>query len=181
MKLVVSVGLPGSGKDELVGIARMMGFHVLKMGDLVREEVRRRGLPANDRNNGRVANEERDRQGPSVWAKRIVPLITETKTLVDGCRSDAELTVFRHNFGDLAVVGVYASPGTRFERLTKRGRGDDGLTMEEFYERDRRELKWGIGNALALADHMIVNEGSLRDFQARARDVLDHILHEDED
>jgi dephospho-CoA kinase len=180
MKLVVSVGLPGSGKDELVGVARVLGFHVLKMGDLVRDEVRRRGMAINDKNNARVANEERDRQGPSVWAKKIVPMITETKTLVDGCRSDAELAVFRHNFGDLAVVGVFASPATRYDRLTKRGRGDDSLTMEQLYERDQRELKWGIGNAFALADYMIVNERSLREFQETAREVLGRILHEDE-
>lgn len=181
MKLVVTVGLPGSGKDEIVGIGKMLGFHVLKMGDLVRDEVRRRNLPINDKNNARVANEERDRQGPSVWAKKLVPKITETKTLVDGCRSDAEITVFRHNFGDLTVLGVYASPGTRFERLARRGRGDDSLSMEEFYERDRRELKWGIGNAFALADYMIVNEGPVAELQAKARDILTRVLREDDD
>ncbi len=180
MKLVVTVGLPGSGKDEIVGVAKMLGFHVLKMGDLVRDEVRRRNLPINDKNNARVANEERDRQGPSVWAKKIVPRITETKTLVDGCRSDAEVTVFRHNFGDLAVVGVFASPGTRFDRLTRRGRGDDHLSMEEFYERDRRELKWGIGNAFALADYMIVNEGPLQDLQQQAREILTRVLRDED-
>lgn len=180
MKLVVTVGLPGSGKDELVGVARMLGMQVLKMGDLVRDEVRRKGMPINDKNNARVANEERERQGPSVWAKKIVPMISETKVLIDGCRSDAEVAVFRHNFGDLTVVGVHASPGTRFDRLTKRGRGDDGVSMEEFYERDRRELKWGIGNALALADYMIVNEGSLSELQSRAREILSRILRDDD-
>jgi dephospho-CoA kinase len=180
VRLVVTVGLPGSGKDELVAVAKMLGMQVLKMGDLVRDEVRRRGLPITDKNNGRVAAEERERQGPSVWAKKIVPMISETKVLVDGCRSDAELAVFRHHFGDLTVVAVHASPGTRYERLSKRGRGDDHLSMEEFYERDRRELKLGIGNALALADFMIVNEGTLQELQSRAREILNRILHDED-
>ncbi|HUJ78172.1 MAG TPA: AAA family ATPase, partial [Thermoplasmata archaeon] len=42
--------MPGSGKDELVGVARSMGLATLKMGDLVREEVRRRGLPISNAN-----------------------------------------------------------------------------------------------------------------------------------
>ena len=180
MKLVVTVGMPGSGKDELVAVARRMGFHVLKMGDLVRNEVHRQGLSLSPQNLARVANEERERHGPSVWAKRIVPLITETRTLVDGCRGDAEVNVFRHNFGDLAGVGIYASPETRYQRLSKRGRGDDGLRLEDFYERDWRELKWGIGNAFALSDFMIINEGSLAELEAQARAILQKILDRDD-
>jgi dephospho-CoA kinase len=181
MKLVVTVGMPGSGKDELIQIARRMGFHVLKMGDLVREEVQKRGLPLTVQNVARVASEERDKNGPSIWAKRAVPRITETRTLVDGCRGDAEINVFRHHFGDLTVVGIFASPETRYERIARRGRGDDGMSLEDFYERDRRELKWGIGNAFALADHMIVNEGTLEDLERQARQILAKVLAKDDE
>jgi dephospho-CoA kinase len=176
MKTVVTVGMPGSGKDEIVGIARGLGFHVIKMGDLVREEARRRGYALTDPNVGRVANEEREKHGQAIWAKRVIPLVTETKTLIDGCRGDDELALFRHNFGDLTVIGVYASPETRFERLRRRGRSDDSMTMEAFYERDRRELKFGIGNAFALADHMLVNEGTLQEFRAAVTKCLREIL-----
>lgn len=181
MRVIVTVGMPGSGKDELVGVARSLGLHVIKMGDLVRDETRRRGLPLNDKNIGRVANEEREKQGPSIWAKKTLPQMTETKTLIDGCRSDMELNVFRHNFGDLAVVGIYASPDTRFQRLQRRGRGDDSLSLEDFYERDRRELKWGIGNAFTLADYMLVNEGSTSELQTQARAIFQKILAKDDD
>ncbi len=181
MKLVVTVGMPGSGKDELVKVAQELGLSVIKMGDLVRDETRRRGMALNGQNIARVANEERERHGPSVWAKRAIPLIGETKVLVDGCRGDQEVNVFRHNFGDLTVVGIYASPETRFERLSRRGRGDDGMNLEDFSERDRRELKWGIGNAFVLADRMLINEGPLEEFRRQARDLLKAILAREEE
>lgn len=181
MKLIVTVGMPGSGKDELVAVARSMGLATLKMGDLVRDETRRRGLPLTGANVGRVASEERDKHGGAIWAQRALPKLTETRMLVDGCRSDSEVTVFRHHFGDLFVLGIYASPETRHERLTSRGRNDDGGGFQEFYDRDRRELKWGIGNAFALADGMLLNEGSLDDFRRAARSMIEKVLARDED
>jgi dephospho-CoA kinase len=176
MKLVVTVGMPGSGKDELIGVARSMGLAVLKMGDLVRDETRRRGLAVTNANVARIASEERDKHGPGIWAQRAVPKLTETRSLVDGCRSDSEVTVFRHNFGDLFLLAIYASPDTRYDRMASRSRTDDGGNLQEFYDRDRRELKWGIGNAFTLADGMIVNEGSLDEFRRAARSALEKIL-----
>jgi dephospho-CoA kinase len=179
VKLIVTVGMPGSGKDELISVAQSIGLATLKMGDLVRDETRRRGLGLSNANLGRVANEEREKHGPGVWAQRAIPKLTETKMLVDGCRSDHEVTVFRHNFGDLYVLGIFASPGTRYDRMIKRSRGDDGMSLQEFYDRDRRELKWGIGNAFSLADGMLINEGALDEFKRAARDKLEEILESD--
>jgi dephospho-CoA kinase len=176
MKLIVTVGMPGSGKDELIAVARAMGLATLKMGDLVRDETRRRGLAQTNANVARIASEERDKHGPGIWAQRALPKLTETRMLVDGCRSDSEVTVFRHNFGDLFVLGIFASPETRHDRMSSRGRADDGVGLQEFYDRDRRELKWGIGNAFALADGMLVNEGPLEQFRREARTMLERIL-----
>ncbi len=180
MKLIVTVGMPGSGKDELIEVAHSMGLATLKMGDLVRDETRRRGLQLNNANVGRIASEERDKHGPGVWAQRALPKLTETRMLVDGCRSDSEVSVFRHNFGDLFVLGIFASPETRYDRLSARRRSDD-VDLQDFYDRDRRELKWGIGNAFALADGMIVNEGTLEEFRRSARTTLERVLAKDDE
>lgn len=176
MRLIVTVGMPGSGKDELVEVAHQMGLATLKMGDLVRDETRRRGLQLSNANVARIANEEREKHGPGIWAQRALPKLTETKMLVDGCRSDSEVTVFRHHFGDLFVLGVYSSPEDRYDRMMKRGRGDDGAGLQEFFDRDRRELKWGIGAAFALADGMLLNDGTLDGFRRKAREQLEAIL-----
>jgi dephospho-CoA kinase len=176
MRLIVTVGMPGSGKDELVEVARKMGIGTLKMGDLVRDETRRRGLQLTNANVARIANEDREKHGGGIWAQRALPKLTETKMLVDGCRSDAELGVFRHNFGDFYVLAIFASPETRHNRMMQRGRGDDGANMQELYDRDRRELKWGIGNAFVLADGILVNEGSIEDFRELGRKKIEEIL-----
>jgi dephospho-CoA kinase len=181
MKLIISVGMPGSGKDELIEVARRLGLATFKMGDLVRDETRRRGLPLTNASLARVANEDREKHGAAIWAQRTLPKLTETKMLVDGARSDAEVTVFRHNFGDLFVLGIFSSPEVRYDRLMRRARGDDGTTLQEFFDRDRRELKWGIGNAIALADGMLINEGSLDEFRKGAQAMIERVLHQDRD
>jgi dephospho-CoA kinase len=177
MRLIVTVGMPGSGKDELINVARTVGLATLKMGDLVRAEASRRGIAPNGSALSRLAAEERERHGAAIWAQRAIPKLTETKMLVDGCRSDTEITCFRHQFSDLFVLGIFSSPETRYERLRKRGRSDDGASLQEFFDRDQRELRFGIGSAFILADEMLVNEGDLGSFRNTARECLTRILH----
>jgi len=180
MKLIVTVGMPGSGKDELVGVAHSIGLATLKMGDLVRAEATRRGIAPNGSALSRLAAEEREKHGAAIWAQRALPRLTETKMLVDGCRSEAEITCFRHQFGDLFVLGIFSSPETRYERLRRRARSDDGTNLQEFFDRDQRELKFGIGSAFILSDGMLVNEGDLTAFRTSARDALNRILSREE-
>ena len=181
MKLIVTVGMPGSGKDELVDVARTLGLATLKMGDLVRAEASRRGIAPNGSALSRLAAEEREKHGAAIWAQRALPKLIETKMLVDGCRSGAEITCFRHQFGDLFVLGIFSSPEVRYERLRRRGRSDDGTNLQEFFERDQRELKFGIGSAFILADGMLVNEGPIGDFRTAAREALTRALARDDE
>ena len=43
MKLVVVTGMPGAGKSEVADTFRSANVPVIVMGDVIREEVRRRG------------------------------------------------------------------------------------------------------------------------------------------
>ena len=169
-------GMPGCGKEELLSVATGRGFTVVRMGDVVRDEARRRKLPLTDSSVGSLAQEERASHGYGVWAERTVPHVHGDRILIEGVRGGAEIEVFRQTFGNrLAVIAIHASPRLRFERVSKRGRSDDVRSSAEFITRDRRELGWGLGDVIATADYMIVNEGDLRSFRAAAGSVLDAI------
>ncbi|HNU36148.1 MAG TPA: hypothetical protein PKJ15_06070, partial [Methanomassiliicoccales archaeon] len=102
-----------------------------------------------------------------------VPLVGEGDTLIDGCRGMSEVNVFRSAFGEhVKIVAVHSAPSTRYPRLVSRGRSDAPRDRVGFDERDRRELGWGLGETIALADALIVNEGSLDDFRRDARALL---------
>ena len=155
-------------------MATARGLTVVRMGDIVRDEARKRGLPVSDEAVGSLAHEERQRHGYGVWAERTLPRLMGDRLLVEGIRGAAEIEVFRRRFGErLAIVAIHAAPRFRFDRVSKRGRSDDVRSFEAFLIRDRRELGWGLGDVIATADYMIVNEGDLRTFRAAAASVLD--------
>jgi len=66
-------------------------------------------------------------------------------------------------FGNVKLLAIHASTGTRFDFLQKRGRSDDPQTQEHFEERDNRELGVGISNSIALSDYAISNIGLSKD------------------
>ncbi|MBS7647732.1 flagellar hook-basal body complex protein FliE [Candidatus Bathyarchaeota archaeon] len=170
--------MPGAGKSIVVNVAKTNGYGVVVMGDEVREEARRRGLEPTPENLGRIMLELRRLEGDAVIAKRCVPKIagmTENKVIVDGIRSLVEVEEFRRNFSKFVVIAVHASPETRFKRLFHRRRSDDPSNWEVFHERDMRELSVGLGNAIALAEYVIINEGSLDAFERKAAQVLRRI------
>ena len=180
MKVYGFVGLPGSGKSEAADVARKLGIPVVTMGDVIRQECRDRGLdPATE--HGRIAQALREENGDDAIAERSLPMIedaiaegdTET-VVVDGIRSEVEVERFEDAFGDaFTLVRIDAPFETRAERLTLRGRdagGDDG--GETLEERDRRELDFGMGEAMERADPAIENDSSLEAFQEEIRALL---------
>ncbi|MGC8998726.1 MAG: AAA family ATPase [Candidatus Bathyarchaeia archaeon] len=178
-KLVVGLaGMPGAGKSVVVNVARANGYGVIVMGDEVRDEARRRGLEPTPENLGRIMLELRKLEGETAIARRCVPKIlakAEGKIIVDGIRSLAEVEEFKRYFKKFTLVAVHASSETRFKRLFHRQRSDDPKSWEIFHERDMRELSVGLGNAIAMAEHMIVNEGSLEAAKRQAATILKRI------
>ncbi len=171
--------MPGSGKEEFIKVAIDLGFVVVRMGDLVREEVKRRGLDLDDASVGGLANNEREKYGMGIWALRTLPRINEPKVLVDGIRGIAEIEVFRGAYPDnLYVVSIEASDEVRYRRIKERGRKDATPAREHFNERDKREISWGLLEAMAEADHRILNEGSLEEYRKEAERVLSEIINE---
>ncbi len=174
MGVFILTGMPGAGKEELVVVAIGLGYQVRRMGDVVRAEAEKHGIPPQDV--GRFAHDERQRHGYDIWAKRIVPLVGEGDTIIDGCRGMSEVNIFRDAFGKEArIIAVHSAPGTRYPRLVNRGRSDVPRDLREFEERDQRELGWGLGETIALADVVLINEGSLDDFRRKAIAFLEEL------
>lgn len=182
-RLILITGMAGSGKTTLAQMMKQNGYRVLTMGDVIRNEVKFRGLPSNPENLGEMAKEIREHGGDAAVAKKCIPLIIgEVNTLVavDGIRSLDEVYVFEEAF-NIILVAVHASPETRFQRLRNRGRSDDPKDKAHFRIRDHRELGFGMGNAIALADLMIINENGLLDLEKGLEIFLERINQIDKD
>jgi dephospho-CoA kinase len=178
MTVIGTVGLPGSGKSEAAAVARELEFPVVTMGDVIRQACRDRGLdPAT--HHGEVARALREENGPDAIAQASLPRIEEHRgegetVVVDGIRSNVEVERFVEAFGDeFVLVEITAPDEERAERLDLRGRdvttGEDGESIDE---RDERELGFGMGEAMEMADVTVRNDGTLEEFHEQIRQLL---------
>lgn len=177
MRVIGTVGLPGSGKGEAAAVAREQDVPVVTMGDVIREECRRRGLDPAE-HHGAIAKRLREEEGPAAIAERTLPHVEEAlessdAVLVDGLRSVVELEAFRDRFGDdFVLVSVEAPFETRAERLGARARDDSDMDREALRQREARELGFGMGDVMERADVVVENTDTLESFRERVRRVL---------
>lgn len=178
MKVIGVVGLPASGKGEFSKIAAGMGIPVIVMGDMIRKAVSEAGLEPNDTNFGATANRLRAEGGMGAIAKLCIPEIQKRSAplvLIDGIRGDAEVALFRQFFSGFVLISIDASFGNRLARIAARARSDDFTSADALRNRDMREQKWGLLNAVKTADLHISNEGTLDEFAIAVHALLRRI------
>jgi dephospho-CoA kinase len=169
--------MPFSGKSEAVRIAKELNIPVIRMGDMIWEETKKQGLELNDKNVGMIANNMRKENGMDIWAKRT---LTKIKTfeesdilVIDGIRNIEEIETFEKELGkDFLLIAVQVSDEIRYNRGMIRGRKDDSKDINLIIERDKRELSWGLLNVIESADIVISNEGEIKEFQNRVKELL---------
>ena len=177
MKIIAFTGMPFSGKSEAVKIAKEQNIPVVRMGDMIWEETKARNLEINNANVGKIANEMRKTHGMDIWAKRtldkIKSLPNSNLLVVDGIRNIEEIETFEKELGkDFILIVVDVSDKKRYERAMNRGRVDDSKNINLIKERDKRELSWGLGNVIASADIVITNEGTIKEFQEKIKEIF---------
>jgi dephospho-CoA kinase len=177
MKIIAFTGMPFSGKSEAVKVAKDMEIPIVRMGDMVWNEVNDRGLKLNYKNVGFIADQMREKHGLDIWAIKTINKIKSMGNIksivIDGIRNVEEIEVFKNELGDnFVVIAIETSKKMRHKRALKRGRKDDSKDIKELNERDQRELGWGLGSVIASADIVVLNEGSITDFKKRIKEIL---------
>ena len=175
-RLILITGMAGSGKTTLSGIIRESGLRVITMGDVIRDLARQQGLDPTPENIGYLAAEIR-KEGSDAVARRCIEALKsgpDGLVVVDGIRSLAEVEAFKDAF-DVILIAVWASPLSRYKRLTRRGRSDDPKTWEEFKERERRELGFGIGDAIASSDYIIKNDDGIASLKPAFDEIMERV------
>jgi dephospho-CoA kinase len=174
-RVICVAGMPGAGKSLVTKMAERMGYSVITMGDVVREETEERGLPPTPENTGAIMLKLREEEGSAAVARRCIPRIESARSrivVIDGLRSLNELEEYKRHFEKSVLIAVHASPETRFRRLFRRRRSDDPRGWATFNERDMRELSVGLGSAIVLADYLIMNEGTRTETEKKILDVF---------
>ena len=179
MRVVSVVGMTGAGKSEVAKVFEENGFIRIRFGDVTDEEIKKRGLELNEKNERYIRELLRKEHGMSAYAKlnlsRIDEALKHSDVVVDGLYSWEEYTFLKTYYGeDFYVVALWASPKTRYTRLTSRL--DRHLTLEEAASRDRAEVEnINKGGPIAMADYTIINESSLENLKEEAKRIISRL------
>jgi len=176
VKVVAIVGMTGAGKSEVARVFEENSFTRIRFGDVTDEEIAKRGLELNEGNERYIRELLREEHGMPAYAKLNLPRIDAARkhspVVIDGLYSWEEFTLLKTYYGeDFHVVVVWASPGTRYARLSSRL--NRGLTLEEAASRDRAEIEnLNKGGPIAVADFTITNESSRQELVAEAERII---------
>jgi dephospho-CoA kinase len=178
MRVIAVVGYPASGKGEFSRIAAAAGIPVVVMGDIIRREAAKAGLGTSDAALGEMAVRLRRERGMDAVAHLTIEDVKALRApllLIDGLRGDAEVRLFRSRFPGFLLVGIVSDFANRLARSSARGRSDDLSKEEDLRNRDLREEGFGLARALAEADRVLGNDGTLAEFEEKVRALLDEI------
>lgn len=177
LKVLSICGLPGSGKTTAIKAIENLGI-VVSMGDIVRNEAKKRNMEPSGNNIGKIAKKLREEGGPAIIAEKCVELIkmeNEEVIIVDGVRSLSEVNVFR-KFWKFPIIAVISHEEKRLKRLFERSRSDDPKSLEELKVRDKREIEFGLDKVLENADYIIQNNSSIKDLKKKTRKLVVSII-----
>lgn len=176
--LIGFTGLSGSGKTTAINyLQRLSAGQKIYLGATVLQEVERRGLRPGPESERQVRLELRQQHGRSAFvnlARSDIEgyLSNGTNVLVDAILTREEYQALQTCRGEAEclLIAIEASFDARCERL--RLRTSRPMTREELESRDKTEVtNLGIMMTKTMADHTVVNEGSMEAFEQALQSV----------
>lgn len=169
LEIIGLSGTNGAGKDT-VGelLAERHGYLFISVTELLRDEVRKRGLPVEREHLRAVSAEWRRRYGLGVLVDRAVETYkasggTFKGVVMASLRNPAEADRI-HELGG-TMLWIDADPKLRYDRIqsnaASRGRsGEDDKTFEQFLEEEQAEMFLQPGGDSASLNTAAVKERS---------------------
>lgn len=176
-------GTNGSGKDTLGQmLAEDYGWLFISGSEILRDELRRQGLPTERKNTRELSTRWRKEFGLGVLIDKAYEIFQPQADrynglVVSSLRNEGEADEIHRLGGKIAWVD--ADPEVRYQRIYSRGRGvEDQKSFEQFLAEEAEEMHSTDRNSLnsatvkKKADLFISNSGSLEDFKAQVRQKL---------
>jgi dephospho-CoA kinase len=173
-------GLPGSGKSTALEAIKDLGL-IITMGDIIRNEAKKRDIPLNSANLGKIAEELRQLGGNEVIAEKTVEIVKNQNSkviFIDGIRSPDEVYLFRKNW-NFPLIAIICKKKLRYKRILNRSRSDDSKGLESIKARDKREINFGVKTVIKLADYHIINNSQIEMLQKQTRNLVLKLINID--
>lgn len=156
MKLIGISGTNGSGKDTLAEILQKdFGFRFISVSDMLRAELKKRGVPIEREHLRELSHEWRVKYGLGYLIDKAVEEFEPQKVkfrglVISSLRNHGEADRL-HELGG-QVLWLDAEPHRRYDRIMTRNRSrEDDKTFEQFMAEEQAEMQGADQAALDLA------------------------------
>ncbi len=161
--VIAILGVPRSGKVEALGYL-MAVFHLPKVsfGNVIQDELLRRGVAAGYANERMVREELRRMHGEDHYANEVIRMIDSNdmneNILVEGLENSADYEVLKRRYGSrLHTITIHLPVRNIFS---------------EFFRDAMQILRLERGGPIVVTDHLVVNGGDL----TKMTEALDMIM-----
>jgi dephospho-CoA kinase len=181
-KIVLVVGLPGSGKSTVANYIRdNYNARIFLSGDIIREEIKRRGLAYTPENDSKIAHWFHTSNREGLVVKRLWANIRKSGkklVVIDGLRSETQLSILRKIAKTRPfVISIVASQNVRVRRELSRGRFGKKESVKYVKFRDKLEKSHGVARLMAKSDYKINNTHlSVRQSNYKIAKIMGEIL-----
>ncbi len=175
IRLIGLTGTNAAGKGEAASFFQQRGFAYFSLSDIIRDELKLRGLELDRDNMIRTGNALRREFGSDILARRVMAKITGD-SVIDSIRNPSEIAFLRRQ-DDFTLLAIDAPLDLRFERARRRGRNESALTLEDFRAKENQEKTddpagQQLMRVMRMADHVILNDGTVQELHRKLEAFL---------
>jgi dephospho-CoA kinase len=181
-RLILIVGLPDSGKSTVAKfIKKEINADIVCSGDIIREEIKKRGLKYTPENDVLIADWFNKNGREKLLVKRVWDKIKKSKKkmiVIEGFTSDENIK----NLEEISkikpiVIAIISSFKVRVQRGIKRERFSEKESKKHIKFREKLEKNRGIEKLIGKADYKIDNSAlSIRETNVIVSKLLKEIL-----
>lgn len=172
-------GFFAAGKDSFADYLQQKGFKHFSLSDMIREELRSRGMEINIPNLTEVGNELRRAEGNGVLGKRAAQKsLEEENVIITSIRHPDEVNAIREVVDSFKMIFVNAPIKVRYERSISRDRAGDFQSFDEFEAAEKKQMESNDPAAQQLvacknmADIELNNDSTLETFHKQIDQIL---------
>ncbi|OGG78249.1 hypothetical protein A3A36_02125 [Candidatus Kaiserbacteria bacterium RIFCSPLOWO2_01_FULL_52_12b] len=174
-------GINGAGKGTVVEYLVQKGFKHYWVREFLVEEIKRRGLRVDRSSMREVANDLRQKHGPSYVIETLYARAQDegTNALIESVRVLGEANFLKDH--GVTLIAVDADRKVRYERVVARSSETDKVDFDTWVKEEEREWAntdaWDMDvvGVMKLADFTLQNNGTIEELHAQIDEVLKQI------
>lgn len=177
-QIIAFVGLAGAGKSSAVDHVTSQSFPKVYTGGVMYDDMRSHGIDITPDSQRIFREEMREKHGSDYFMKKSIEQMRnlidagQKQIVLDGLYTWSEYRLLKREFpGEMTVIAIVAPRKLRHKRLAQRP--ERPFTEKEAMERDWSEIEnLEKGGPIAIADHFVINDGTLEDLHAQLDAIL---------